>query len=250
MKHTNIPGLLHVHVAETLRQRIRLGELVPMDRLPSEADLCQEFDVSRITVRRALDELASEGLIFKIHGKGAFVARPKATQNATVLSGFDEAMARRGHVTRNEVLTLEEVPADHQVATALSIPVDTPVVKLERLRFLDFEPVSLDVTFLPLEFGRPLAGKDLQTRDVFLILENDLNCPLGRARLRMEGAIATKRLASLLDVPVAAPLLKVERLTYDVGGRPVDFEYLYYRSDRFRYEINIQRHRSSEPGAE
>lgn len=237
------PVPMHAQLRQLLRSEILGGALAPLDKLPSEAELSARHNVSRVTVRHALGDLQSEGLIFRVQGKGAYVSRPKARQDITTLKGFDEAMAPLGHTTRNELLSFERVPATNEIAEKLRIEGGTTVCRIRRLRFLDNLPVSVDESYLPLDIGSGLAAKDLATRDIFLIIENDFSIELGSAQLAIEAVEASRETAALLGVEEAAPVLRIERLTFSAGGRPLDFEYLVYRSDRFRYELSIHRRR-------
>ena len=146
-----------------------------------------------------------------------------------------------GHETFSQLLGTRQVPADKAVAARLAVAEGTPVTELRRLRFLNREPISLDVSYLPLEIGSRLAQADLATRDVFLILENDVGLALTHAELKIEAVLADETLSSLLRVPEGSPVLRIERLTFCADRRPVDFEYLYYRGDAFQYRLSIER---------
>jgi GntR family transcriptional regulator len=235
------PLTLYVRVKEELRAAIMNGDLKPFDQLPSESALTGRFKVSRITVRQALSDLQKEGIIFKVHGKGSFVSKPKTDQTLARLKGFAEAMGEAGHETYNQLLEFNEVSADAQVAARLSLPAGMPVIEIKRLRFLDRSPISVDISYLPVDVGHRLAKADLATRDIFLIMENDLGIALGNADLSIEAAGADEHVAKLLKIGRHAPLLRIERLTYAKDGRPLDFEYLFYRGDAFRYRLSVQR---------
>lgn len=233
--------VLYVHVKEELRAAIMSGKLKPFDRLPSESALTDRFSVSRITVRQALNDLQKEGMIFKVQGKGSFVSKPKTDQNLSHLKGFAEAMGEAGHETHNKVLHLKEVPAQFHVARMLGLAAGASVVEIKRLRFLDRSPISVDISYLSLDIGRRLAKADLATRDIFHILENDLGIALGNADIAIEATAADEELAKTLQTHRNAPLLRIERLTHRTDGQPLDFEYLFYKGDAFRYRLSIKR---------
>ena len=114
------------------------------------------FGLSRITVRQALGDLQKAGLIFRIHGKGTFVSRPKAFQNVASLEGFGEAMSRMGYEILNRVDYLRFAPADARIAARLGLREGDEVAEIRRVRLLDREPVSLDFSWLPGPLGRRL----------------------------------------------------------------------------------------------
>lgn len=238
---TAYPRPLYDVIRDALRADIAAGRLKTFDQLPSETALQSRFSVSRITVRRAVGELAREGLAFAVPGKGWFVARPRAVQPLHALQGLAEAMAAKGRSIRNRVLHVREEPATAYAAERLRLPEGTPVTAIRRLRLLDEAPLSVEDTWLPSTLGKRLADMDLEGRDVFAMLEGDLAVRLGRADLVIGAIAAAPPLATLLEVTEGAPLLRIERLTHDAGGTPIDAEQLYYRADAFQYQVSVNR---------
>ena len=235
------PVPLYAQIKEALRTRIVDGVYRQNDRLPSEHDLMRQYGVSRITVRQALGDLQSERVIFRVAGMGSFVARPKPFQELTRLQGFGEAMSRLGYETRNRVESITSVAATEIVSGKLGVPRGSMVSEIRRVRYLDGDPVSLDITYVPPSLGERLADEDLVTRDIFLIIENDYGILLGQAELSIEATLADSALATLLGIAVGAAVMRIERLTHASDGTPIDFEYLYYRGDAFRYQLRINR---------
>lgn len=237
------PVPLYSQLKEILRTRILDGSYPPLSRMPSEAELGKAFDVSRITVRQALGDLQKEGLIFKIHGKGTFVAKPKAFQNVSTLQGLGESMSQRGYEVINRLRSFRVVPADAQVAARLQVTEGENVVQIKRARLVNRELVSLEITYLPEAIGLRLEKADLVSRDIFLILENDCALPLGHADLAIDAILADAELAQALDVEEGSPVMRIERLTHTADGTPLDYEHLYYRGDAFQYRLRIDRHK-------
>ncbi|OWP49833.1 GntR family transcriptional regulator [Pseudomonas nitroreducens] len=237
------PVPLYSQLKEILRTRILDGTYPPLSRMPSEAELGKAFDVSRITVRQALGDLQKEGLIFKIHGKGTFVAKPKAFQNVSTLQGLGESMSQRGYEVINRLRSFKTVPASAQVAARLQVAEGENVVQIKRARLVNRELVSLEITWLPEHVGKRLEKADLVSRDIFLILENDCALPLGHADLAIDAILADAELASALEVQEGSPVMRIERLTHTADGAPLDYEHLYYRGDAFQYRLRIDRHK-------
>lgn len=231
---------MHSQIREIIRRRVLDGTYAPHTQMPSEAQMMEAFQVSRITIRQALGDLQKEGLIFKVAGKGSFVAKPKAFQNLSKLQGFGEAMTPSGYETFSQVLSKRRVIASEVVAERLQLAKGSPVFEIQRLRYLNREPISVDVSYFPLALGERLAQEDLTTRDVFVILENDLGQQLTHADVQIEAISADESLARHLRIDEASPLLRIERLTH-AGRQPIDFEYLYYRGDAFQYRLRIDR---------
>lgn len=234
------PVPLHTQIREALRRSILDGSYPPHSQMPSESQMMERFGVSRITIRQALGDLQKEGLIFKVMGKGSFVAKPKAFQSLSRLQGFGEAMSPSGYETYSMLLSAREVEAGPLVAQRLSVAEGSTVFEIQRLRYLNREPISVDVSYFPLEIGQRLAQEDLATRDIFVILENDLGHNLTHADVQIEAISAEATLGRHLGMDEGSPLLRIERLTY-AGERPIDFEFLYYRGDAFQYRLRIDR---------
>ena len=232
---------MYSRIREALRERILDGTYGAHQQLPTEGDLTQAFKVSRITVRQALSDLQKEGLLFKIRGKGSFVAKPKAFQDLARLQGFGEAMHRHGYETYNKLIALRYVRAPKAVAAALGLRGAPSVCELRRVRFLNRAPISLDVSYVPRELGERLEKEDLATRDLFAIMENDYGIALGDADLSVEATTADQSLGRLLEIEEGSPILRIERLTRTAAGAPLDFEYLYYRGDAFQYRLRVER---------
>jgi len=235
------PLPLYTQIKEILRARILDGSYQPHQQMPSESEMMAAFGVSRITVRQALNDLQNEGLIFRVHGKGSFVSKPKAFQDLGRLQGFGEAMRPMGYETFARVLAIKTVTPSTQVAEKLQLPKRAKVTELQRLRFLNREPISLDVTYLPTAIGQRLAKEDLAARDIFVILENDYGLALGHAELQIGSMLADEALAAQLKVEAGSPLLFIERTTHTADGTPVDYEHLYYRGDAFQYKVRVDR---------
>lgn len=231
---------LHTQIREIIRRRVLDGTYAPHSQMPSESQMMEAFSVSRITIRQALGDLQKEGLIFKVPGKGSFVAKPKAFQNLSRLQGFGEAMAPSGYETFSQVLSMRQVPASEVVARRLQLGQGDAVYEIQRLRYLNREPISVDQSFFPLALGERLAQEDLPTRDIFVILENDFGLHLTHADVQIEAISADEFLARQLRIAEGSPLLRIERLTY-ADAQPVDFEFLYYRGDAFQYRLRIDR---------
>jgi GntR family transcriptional regulator len=238
------PQPRYAQIKDVLRARILDGTYTPHDRMPSEHELCTLFGVSRITVRQALGDLQKEGLLFRQHGKGTFVSRPKAFQNVTSLQGFAEAMSSVGREVVNQVHRVRALRANGIVAARLALAEGAPVIELRRVRLLDREPVSYELTWVPEAIGKRLARADLATRDIFLVIENDCGVPLGHADVAIDAALASAEVANALNVDAGSAVLRIERLTHDANGVPVDYEYLHFRGGAFQYRQRIDRERA------
>lgn len=242
---SGLPRPLYEQIRESVRTDILNGSLRHHERIPSEKELMSLFGVSRITVRQALGDLEREGMIFRIPGKGSYVSKPKPqpTQELSRLQGFAEAMEQQGYSASNRVVGLTTLPASEDIATHLGIAVGSPVTEIRRVRHLDGAPISFDITYVKADLGQRLAREDLAGRDIFRIIEQDYGMALGHAEQRIQALAADETLASWLEIAPGAPVLHIERLAYTREGEPLEFDYVYYRGDSFRYRLRIERER-------
>lgn len=239
----NSPGKpRHEQVSDWLRDQIEQGVLAENTKLPSESALGSRFGVSRITVRRALQTLESENLIFRRQGLGSFVQDRQVRQGLVRLTDFVEDMQIAGLDPSSRVIhnTPEEAPA--HVARHLGVEPGTRVLRLDRLRLGDGDPIAMDRTWLPMTYAALLSPHDLESDTIFSILEREYNICVCRGRFRMESVNAPNDIAQFIDVPWGRALLLIERTSYMAGDLPLYFQQRWYRSDRVAYEIELRRH--------
>jgi GntR family transcriptional regulator len=232
---------LYAQVEQALIARISDGSLSPGTRLPSEDCLVQEYAVSRTTIRAAVQSLIQRGLVEIQRGKGTFVTLPKITQELTELTGFVEDMKTLGRKATAKVLDQQVVTATPLVARQLALPQGSPVVRIQRLRLADGNPLSFDETYLPKELGRKITTNNLETEPIFSLLEQKYNTPLVEAEYRLEASCADSAVATALNIDVGSPIFLIERTSYSLGHRPVDYEKLHYRGDQIRFVTRLAR---------
>ncbi len=240
--HLDTPSPLYEQIKNILRTRILEGVYQPNQKMPSESEMISAFGVSRITVRQALSDLQSEGLIFRVHGKGTFVSKPRAFQDlGSSLQGFGIAMRQMGYESHSKVLSMRNIVAPFQVQEKLQLTGKAKVTELRRLRFLNREPISVDVTYLSTSLGARLAKANLVSRDIFAILENDFQIPLGHADLQISSGLTDEILAEQLCIAEGSPISFIERTVYRTDNTPIEFEHLYYRGDAFKFKFRVDR---------
>jgi GntR family transcriptional regulator len=235
------PTPRYARVEAVLASNIADGTLPPGSQLPTETALIERFGVSRPTVRRAVQNLVSRGLVEILRGKGTFVTRPKITQELTSLTGFVEDMQVLGRNPTARLLDKQLVAADKAVAHHLALPAGSLEVRIQRIRLADGEPVSFDETYLPREIGAKVVTNDLEVEPIFSLLEQKYDMPLVEAEYRLEAVAAESVVAEALGVETGSPLFLIERTSYCAGNQPVDYEKLYYRGDMVRFVTRLAR---------
>jgi GntR family transcriptional regulator len=234
-------SLLYSRVETVLAGEMADRNLKVGDQLPTEDSLITRFGVSRITVRRAVQNLVSRGLVEIRRGKGTFVAAPKITQDLKELSGFVEDMHALGRKPTARVIGKEIVTADATVASQLALTRGERVVRIRRVRLADGVPLSFDETYLPLELGKKIITNDLKIEPIFSLLERKYNVPLIEAEYKLDAVAADGEVAAALKVKQSSPIFRIERTSYSTGSRPVDYERLHYRGDLVRFMTRLVR---------
>ena len=235
---------LYSRVETVLASEIAEGALKIGDQLPTEDSLVARFGVSRITIRRAIQNLVNRSLVEIRRGKGTFVAAPKITQELTELSGFVEDMHAVGRKPTARVIGKETVAADATVASQLALTKGERVVRIRRVRLADGIPLSFDETFLPLKIGKKIITNDLKVEPIFSLLERKYDVPLIEAEYKLDAVAAGSEVAAALKIEQRSPVFRIERTSYSTGGRPVDYERLHYRGDLAQFVTRLVRKRS------
>lgn len=213
-----------------------IAEMRAGDQLPTEQQLAARFNVSSMTVRRALEALTNAKRIVGIRGKGTFVAEPALTKRMT-LASFTESMRAAGRTARAEVLSAGVAPAPEDVAADFGLHDSTSVYTVERLRFGDDTPLSIDRSLLPAEIFPNLLGNDL-TGSLYEILRRRYDIHLTRASSRVAAVLPSPREAELLGVTVDQPCLRVIARGSLADGRVAEITRSIYRGDL--YELLIE----------
>lgn len=236
------PGMpRHEQVSTWLRERIESGHYGTDDQLPSESRLVDRFGVSRITVRRALQTLESDGLIYRRQGLGSFVRDQRVRHGLVRLTDFSEDMEAAGLKPSSRVESHASEPGTARVAEALGVDEGTPVMRLDRVRLADGEAVAYDRTWLPMFYAQLLVGRDLARETIYQVLERDVGILVERGRFRIEAVNAPADIGQALGVPWGRALLLIERQTFTESDRCVYFQQRFYRSDRVAYELELER---------
>jgi GntR family transcriptional regulator len=234
---------LYAVVESQLAADIADGTLPAGAQLPTEDGLIQRFQVSRITVRRAVQNLADRGLVEVRRGKGTFVTLPRIRQELTHLTGFVEDMQALGRTATARLVDQRAVAADANVAERLALPIGATVIRIQRVRIADGVAMSFDETYLPRHLGDKVVTHDLEATPIFSLLEQKYDTALLEAEYAMEAATAAAPIAQALGVAVGSPIFLIERTSYTAGDVPVDYERLHYRGDLIRFTTRLARRR-------
>lgn len=233
---------LYHQVANDIRGRIAAGAWEPGRRIPSEPELSSLYGASRITIRQALAILTREGLITRQRGRGSFVRDARIIARPSRLTSFTAEMRAKGVVTSSRVLVFEVAETDDAVASRLGVPPGTLMLRLERLRFGDGEPIGIQTSILPAALFGGLLEVDFSRTSLYEELERRYGVVIDDAHETFIATILEGDAAMLLEVPHLAPGFIVERIGLS-QGHPVEYTRSLMRGDR--YQVQIRLHRSS-----
>ncbi len=237
------PTPLYHQLYLILRDRIRTGELARNALLPGEQELTRLFNVSRITVKRALNELAADGLISRHRGRGSIVtAAPIMPVVRGSFFSLIESLKQMGLETEVRLMEAVDIEAGTAVARLLEIAPEARVQRAIRLRSLNGEPFSHLLTYIPEPIASLYAAKELAEMPLLALLER-VGAEASEAEQWISAVSAESAIAAALEVPAGSPLLRIERVMRDKHGKPVQLVYAHYRSDRFHYHVKTTRRR-------
>ncbi len=228
-------------ITEQLRSEINENRFEPGDKLPSEKRLCEYFDVSRVTVRQALQNLEHQGLIYRKQGLGAFVSEEKVNQPLVQLSDFSEDMRRAGYTSSSKLISLKKVKAIAEINAILDLDNDTPLIQVDRVRLANNKPIAVDVTWLPASYGQLLFDENLTTQTIYQVLEEKFNIPITGGRYKITATIADEYIASHLGIKVGDAVLEIDRCSKTIGDKKIYFQKRYNNPEFIAYELELSR---------
>jgi GntR family transcriptional regulator len=237
-EHEGITAPKYQNVHDALL--VMMESLAPGTAMPTERELCQEFGVSRATVRQALGQLEMEQRIYRRQGKGTFVARPKIEQSLELMS-HTEGMRSRGLTPSSKLIDVRRIAAGADVGARLGLSPKAEVLRIERLRLADDDPIAIEVVFLNAQRFDGITAELGDNASLYQLFSSNYGVELASAEETIEAVIAEAREAGLLRCQIGMPLLMLSRRTLDVEGQPIEFVRSLYRGDRYRFQTGLRR---------
>jgi GntR family transcriptional regulator len=232
-------------IQASIRHRIESGELQVGDMVPPERELCKLHKVSLMTARHAVKSLEQEGLVERRQGVGTFVSKPKILINE--LLSTTEQLAARGQAARAKILSARAVGGEQEIVARLTLPLESVLLKLERLRHADGQPFSLEICYLSQARFPDLLSAPLHRESLFRLVEGKYQETLGHADEEIDATLPDTRTADLLGIPKHQPVLRIRQIIYSTSGTPLIYVLGFYRSDR--YSVAVRRLRRGKPGS-
>jgi GntR family transcriptional regulator len=228
----------HYQLREIIRTEIASNHWKSGDQLPSENQLCDIFQVSRTTVREALDALVAEGLLTREKGLGTFVANPKfmETWSGSTI-GFSDSLTKQGYLIETRVLDLRVVSAPRQARQELRLQDDEAIILLRRLRYILKQPILIVDSYLPEKLFPNLLNIDFTSRSLYQTFRSDYDIQVSRVKRSIEAVAADDTIAALLEVKPGFPIMLIENTAYSQDGRPVEYYVAWRRGDKARFQF-------------
>lgn len=234
-KSSRIP--LYLQLMELLKDKIE-NKMEYNDQLPSEREICETYDLSRTTVRQALDELEKDKYIYKVHGKGNFISPKRYNQDLVGFYSFTEEMRKAGRKPKSEVIGFELRESGEKLGSIFKQKKDDLVYKLIRIRKADDIPMMYEVTYLPFERFKELTKEKLETTPMYEIFSKEYNAKISAAEEMFEPILTNKLESIHLGIKEGSPSLKIERFTYE-GNRVIEYTVGIARGDKFKYRVKL-----------
>lgn len=230
----------YYQLEQLLREEIENGKLKPGDALPSEAELCSTFIVSRTVVRQALNKLCQDGIVYKEKGRGTFVAKPKLQEKFVQRTyGFYQDMKERGFEVESEVLEHELVESPAGIRTLLKLTEGQKVVKTSRLRSVNKELIMFTTTYVRSDLCPGLEKEDLTNRSLYQLLWDEYGLKISYGHRTLEAVAASKYEADMLRIPRRSPLIYLESVSYLEDDTPIEYFEAWHRGDKCKFAIEL-----------
>ena len=234
------PMPLYHQLKELLRNEIKQG-MRPGQQLPTEQELIQRYQLSRITVIQAIKALEQEGLVQRIRGKGTFVSKPKIEQRLSKIFGFTQELQQRGMQPGTRLISAEQVHVPAHIAAELEVAADSKAWELRRLRLADGEAIAIQTAYIPVTSCPGLDVEKLsQSPSLYRLLREDHGLVATRARESyVAGVVSDPKEARLLQSRVGTPVLLATRTTFDAKGRAFEYVASILRGDRYTLYVDL-----------
>lgn len=235
-KNSRVP--LYFQLMEDLIRKIESKEYVEHEKLPSERELCKIYEMSRITVRQALQELEREDYIYKLHGKGTFVAPKTYNQRLVKLYSFTEEMKEIGKQPTTAVLSFKKIAANERLATRMNLEPLDEVFQIVRLRIADGEPLMYETSYLPKKIFPTLVEEDFKGRPMYDVFLEDFQIGVTKAIERFSATSVRETEAKHLNMNMNQPAMLIKRSAFH-HEQLIEYTISVARGDKFDYSVEL-----------
>ncbi|ABR48258.1 transcriptional regulator, GntR family [Alkaliphilus metalliredigens QYMF] len=224
---------VYMNIAESIRNKVNSGTLKPGDDLPSEVNLCKEYETSRMTVRKSLAILTNEGYIYSVPGKGYFVAKPEYNKYTIY---YDEMHNSINNVDSAKLLEVDIIMPDEKLINSLQIHQNKKVIRIRRLFYTDGEPMAYDVKYLLYHKGVPIVEQEIKHATLPEMIAKNISLFSMKKEIKIYTEIPQEKTKKLLHIDKELALLVVEQKLYDSNDKPMGLGITYFRGDYIKLQ--------------
>lgn len=230
---------IYIQIHNKVRQLIEEGKWQVGERIPSERDLAKTFNVSRMTLRQAIQTLVDEGILERKVGSGTFVSSRKVQERMTGIESFTETMQSQGRKPTSNTVSYHVKPASISETEQLQLEDETLVLRMERVRYADGVPICFEVATIPYHLIESLGKKEI-TSSLYKTLEEKKDIHVGKAEQTISAMLASERIAEFLDIKRGEAILQLKQITYSRNGIPFEYVRTQYVAERFEFYLEKQ----------
>lgn len=232
---------LYAQLEDILRTAITNKEWEPNRQIPSELELSRQYNLSRVTVRSVITRLVNDGLLYRVQGKGTYVAEPKIPTQSLAFMGVREQLEKLGYETSTQVICFEKIYADYHLSHHLNIPTGELVQYIERVRFVNGTPLSIHHSYIPKKFFTRIQEEMLETEQLCVLLEENQGLKPASISETLSAVLATEEEAELLLLEPRAALLLIEDENRTADGVIFEFSKVLFRADKISLNFKYRK---------
>ncbi|GAK31624.1 GntR family transcriptional regulator [Weissella oryzae SG25] len=225
---------IYISIHDEIREAIDAGRWAPGDKIPAERELAEQFDVSRMTLRQAIMLLVEEGVLDRRVGSGTYVAEQKVQDRLNGVMSFTELMKVAGKKASSKTITYHIGKASASEVAHLNLAENADVLRMERVRYGDNEAIAFEVASIPAALVEGLTREEL-TSSLYETLGQERNIHVARAQQTVTAAAVNERVAELLDIKRADPVLIMRQVSFDGNNQPFEYVRTQYVGSRFEF---------------
>ncbi|PMD68864.1 GntR family transcriptional regulator [Companilactobacillus nuruki] len=229
-----VPVYIQIH--NEIRKEIESGKWAVGERIPSERQLSQDFDVSRMTLRQAIQTLVDEGILQRQVGSGTYVASSKVQEKMSGTTSFTEITEEQGKKPSSKTVSYHVADPSISELEKLKLKDGDQVLRMERIRYADKQPICFEVATIPIDIVNSLNKKDI-TSSLYKALEDKAGLKLGNATQTVSAILASEKIANFLNVKRGSAILRVRQITTLDDERPFEYVRSQYAGDRFEFYL-------------
>lgn len=231
---------IYIQIHNRIRQKIEDGDWKVGDRVPSERDLAVTFNVSRMTLRQAVQTLVDEGILERKVGSGTFVSSRKVQEKMEGIESFTDIMLSQGKKPSSKTISYHVKPASISEAEKLQLENETMVLNMERIRFADGIPICFEVATIPYSLVESLEKQEI-TKSLYKALENKKNIKIGQAKQTISAMLASERISDFLNIKRGEAILRLQQISYSTENLPFEYVRTQYVGERFEFYLENEK---------